>query len=279
MSSSSQISQAELLRHFEAHCVSVVDYSDDPSTNRAMSFNELAEFFRQSGAVAPLTLPRQRELVRLIEPPEGRLITWTDFKIILEMVAQERFPKRSPADGLYLLLKGILAELSKNQSKRRTAGSNISVASEVQSEFSDLTSVSPSRSAAGESVAEAAGERHVNKSSSGDTTAPTTSVVKPKLARGFVYQPMDLVDVFTASKEFYLNHGAQELCNLVHLPGNSLYPPLVDGEDGMRGFPENAEHFWESMLPLGLKLWPGSTPMVVQELAYQLFHSRLDDLV
>jgi hypothetical protein len=103
----------QLLYHFESRCTHEVSYSDDPLTAKALTFPQLKQLLADGNALPSSAdfEAKRNEFLATIEPPPGRFITWTDFRLILELLAQMRFQHRTIEDGLHLLIKGVVTHL------------------------------------------------------------------------------------------------------------------------------------------------------------------------
>ena len=88
-----------------------VAYNDPGTPPIAMTFAALGHFFSDSSALGDMTAKKQQTFIERISPPLGRHITWTDFKIILELVAERRFPRLQQDLATRQTLEDILLNL------------------------------------------------------------------------------------------------------------------------------------------------------------------------
>ena len=102
-----------LLKHFLEYADHDVSYNAPGTPPRAMSFAVLGKFFDDTELASALPAAQQAKLIDSIRPPQGRHVTWRDFIIVLQIVAEYRFSGLDDAERLKAIVADLLTKLDR----------------------------------------------------------------------------------------------------------------------------------------------------------------------
>jgi hypothetical protein len=305
--------ESRLLEHFMQYATEDVAYNNPGTPPIAMTFAALGHFFADSLALDGMTATGQQKFIERIAPPLGRNITWTDFKIILAMVAEKRFPREQQDTAMRQTVEDILLNLQ--LSSTAAGASTIAVSSEdlykeahepegeTEAEDREYGKISqprvvadhlrraaeptaashqtpsfPKRSGTGDSRSASrltvAASDVTSQSKKSVGTRGSASSPRP-LASDGGYMPRAIYKVADPVLAFLsAGHSGEDMCRRLHLPSSAAGPFDALTSPQLNEWTP-AQRLWRAIVQAAPAVFPTSSAVAAEELTFQLLLDRV----